>query len=151
MNKKAKELDAEKFKNVFWQMCLEGGKNSQFKINGKWYHGGGEEVKPIEKVQIPVEFDKDYIEGLLTDVGLYVGYWAEAPVGDPKFPMTISEFGDDGLGKKHTVTSEDVVRGVTIVANEHPRLWGYICDQNPDADVADVVLQCAIFGETKYG
>jgi len=115
------------------------------------------------KVQIPVEFDKDYIEGLMTDVGLYVGYWADAPVGDPKFPMTISEFGDDGLGKKHTVTSEDIVRGVTIVANtkgywfdemqshKYPRLWGYICDQNPDADVADVVLQCAIFGEMKYG
>jgi len=105
--------------------------------------------KETKKVQIPVEFDKEYIEGLLTDVGLYVGYWADAPVNTPKFPMTITEHGDEQEAV-HTITSEDVVRGVTIVANSHPRLWGYICDQNPDADVADVVLQCAIFGEMKY-
>ena len=107
--------------------------------------------KETKKVQIPVEFDKEYIEGLLTDVGLYVGYWADAPVNTPKFPMTITELGDDiGQGKKHTITLEDVVKGVTIVANNYPRLWGYICDQNIDADVVDVVLQCAIFGEMKY-
>ena len=55
---------------------------------------------------------------------------------------------DDG---SHTLTIEDIEKGLSVMKAHYPRQWDAVCWDDADGDVADVFLQCCIFGEVIYG
>ncbi len=44
-----------------------------------------------------------------------------------------------------------IKRGLSIMAEDHPRHWQDLVNENYDADTADVFLQCCLFGELVFG
>lgn len=52
---------------------------------------------------------------------------------------------------KHTLTREKLLNGFDVMAKKYPKHFQNIVDENDDAETADVLLQCALFGELVYG
>lgn len=50
----------------------------------------------------------------------------------------------------HTVKPEHFIKGLTIMAQKFPHLFGEILNDNSDAPCADIFLQCVLFGEEKF-
>ena len=58
---------------------------------------------------------------------------------------------EKGSGKKHAISIEMILKGIGMVAMNNPRLYEYIANDDLDPEVADAVLQYAVFGYIKYG
>jgi len=57
----------------------------------------------------------------------------------------------DSENTKHTLTREKLFIGFDVMAKKYPQHFQNIVDENDDAETADVLLQCALFGELVYG
>lgn len=68
------------------------------------------------------------------------------------FKFEVVELDDETTGHetKHAVGSADIVRGLTVMANKFPHIFKQILEDNTDAPCADILMQCALFGEEKY-
>lgn len=51
----------------------------------------------------------------------------------------------------HTLTREKLLNGFDIMAQKYPKQFNDIVIENDDAETADTLIQCALFGETIYG
>jgi hypothetical protein len=51
----------------------------------------------------------------------------------------------------HTLTREKLLNGFDIMAQKYPTHFNNIVIENDDAETADVLLQCSLFGEIIYG
>ena len=55
-------------------------------------------------------------------------------------------------GKPCVLNRDNIERAICIIAEKYPHHLGAICGSNDqDAITGDVLVQCAIFGELKYG
>lgn len=54
-------------------------------------------------------------------------------------------------GKTYRITRDDLVKGLKIMAEKHPRHFADAVNENSDAITGDVFLQCVCFGDTVYG
>jgi hypothetical protein len=52
---------------------------------------------------------------------------------------------------KHTITHENIAKGLVLMCTLHPRHWGNFIAENDDAITADVFLQLVTLGEVVYG
>lgn len=59
---------------------------------------------------------------------------------------------EDGpeIGVKH-LSCNTLAWGLGIMADKYPNHFGDLLSENDDADTHDVLLQCALFGETIFG
>lgn len=66
--------------------------------------------------------------------------------------IEVLEIDDETTGhvSEHTVTTPDIVRGLTVMAKQFPHLFAGVLDGDIDAACADVFLQSMLFGEERY-
>ena len=59
--------------------------------------------------------------------------------------------GDNGIkGKIYKLTKKSLQRGLDIIKSKYPRDYKDLKDENYDADTADILVQCSLFGEIVY-
>ncbi len=66
-----------------------------------------------------------------------------------KYELKLEDFEDEKA--RYTLTLGKIKKGLTIMAKKYPKHFASILEENTDADTADVLLQCALFGELIYG
>ena len=86
-------------------------------------------------------------------------YWCKY-AGDLGYEKTVEELYAGQIIKledfedekaRYTLTLPKLKRGLTVMAKKFPRHFADFLTENDDADTADVLLQCALFGEVVYG
>ncbi len=79
-----------------------------------------------------------------------IGYWARVSHCDGGWK--ILEYGDEStIIKTHHFSEKKLLEGFAVCASKYPKHFANWISRNYDAITADVVAQCAIFGEIKYG
>lgn len=58
---------------------------------------------------------------------------------------------DPNVNVTYTLTREKLLNGFDVMARKYPHHFQNIVNENDDAETADVLLQCALFGEIIYG
>jgi hypothetical protein len=105
-------------------------------------------------MKIEIEISDKNIRDIIS--GANVAYWA-GQTRDPKkqlwqpqkLTLRITDVHDDGTTV--TLKAEDFRRGLEVIAAEYPHHLQSILDENWDSTTGDVLIQCAMFGEIKYG
>jgi len=83
-----------------------------------------------------------------------IGYWARVELRDSQKPWdaTIIEIDEDtGKKTKHKFSLEKLLDGFRVAATKYPQHFADWVKQDYDGTTADVIVQCALFGEIKYG
>jgi hypothetical protein len=72
--------------------------------------------------------------------------------GEYYFTIKVREIDDETTGHKtiHTVNLNDMGRGLQVMAKKYSHLFQQILADDVDAAVADIFVQCILFGEEKY-
>ena len=90
-------------------------------------------------------------------------YWARIDVGEHQpgwrnyftAKYTIIEISDEKAGavqgQTYELSLDKLKAGLQIVADKYPHHFKDIIEQSGDATTADVLVQCALFGEIVYG
>lgn len=76
------------------------------------------------------------------------GHWLHEYPLSPGGKLIVWEQEED---KRHEFGLEQIRKGLDIMARDFPKHFGDIISENDDAITADVLVQCGIFGEVKYG
>lgn len=63
----------------------------------------------------------------------------------------ILRYEDGDEVKKATLDEAAIKRGLEVLSTKYLRHWRNIVEDNHDADTADALVQCAVFGEIVYG
>lgn len=96
------------------------------------------------------------------------GYWCcflrfrnrKQPRKEPYLPSYITTpLSEDGVlvlsdeeeGVILELNRKKILKGIKIMAEKYPKHFGDMISNNGDATTGDVFLQCALFGEIKYG
>ena len=58
---------------------------------------------------------------------------------------------EEDEGKVLELTREKIMQGIKVMAEKYPKHFGDMIAENGDAITGDVLLQCALFREVKYG
>lgn len=58
---------------------------------------------------------------------------------------------DEGTQKKFFLNMKRIKRALTVIAKKYPHHFNDIIDDNADMITADVLVQCALFGDIIYG
>jgi hypothetical protein len=116
------------------------------------------------KIKFDIEVDDNIINSLLisaVESGSYgIDQWAHAErrpnsgTGDNLYRgMTVFEDESHEEGKPPVVcvmTDETIAKGLQVMAEKYPKHFSNIVSDNHDAITADVLIQCAMFGELIY-
>jgi hypothetical protein len=76
-----------------------------------------------------------------------IGYWARVRVDGNDWILVDNEAG----GKEHGFSRKQLFVGIAICATKYPKHFANWITGGHDAETADVLVQCAIFGEIVYG
>lgn len=82
-----------------------------------------------------------------------INYTWYSPIDTPLNPggaLIIVSLEIDGA-KSWRLDEAAIVKGLGIMAKDHPRHFGYVTSENADATTGDVFLQCCLFGKVIYG
>jgi hypothetical protein len=125
------------------------------------------------KIEIKLQVDADHLANVLCS-GFESGirYWGmlcdatqhELPVELPVEPRMLRyhqalislgfiKVKVQDTGRLYHLTSDKVLRGIQVIANRYPRHLGAVLGDSSkqDAETGDVLIQCALFGEVRYG
>jgi hypothetical protein len=89
-----------------------------------------------------------------------IGYWARVPKGADHEDLlagiataTVQEIdeSDGSVIETFTLTSAKVRKGLTIMAEKYPHHMADLLKDNSDCWTGDCLVQCALFGELRYG
>jgi hypothetical protein len=58
---------------------------------------------------------------------------------------------DEADGKSYHVGKDELIKGLTIMAEKYPKAFADFMKENDDAETGDIFLQCCCFGEAIYG
>lgn len=58
---------------------------------------------------------------------------------------------DTEESKAHRIELADILRAIQVIAEKYPHHIGDVIAGEGDATTGDVLIQCAIFGEVRYG
>lgn len=80
-------------------------------------------------------------------------YWARIDVGEhqPGWRNYFTAKFTTVEGKTYELSLDKLKAGLQIVADKYPHHFKDIIEQDGDATAADVLVQCALFGEIVYG
>lgn len=88
---------------------------------------------------------------LVTAVEGGINYWAYVADYKPDNGM-VSVAEDEKPEVWHDVNLQKMKVGLQICQQKYPHVFeAWALDRNGDASTADVIMQCAIFGEAVYG
>lgn len=105
-------------------------------------------------MQISVEMLAYVIEGAA------FGYWAQYDTyAEPEDILKTDAFAiiaeePDEFGDKpvlHRLDLAAIKRGLVVMATDYPRQFADINSEQFDSITGDILIQCALFGDTKYG
>ncbi len=99
---------------------------------------------------VTLQLEGKFLWALLCGANQGARYWATFDDWD-EYGRSVTVTERDG-GETREVTLDDLCRGIAIAADKYPdgfALWAR--DKVGDMTSSDLFLQCAIFGETKYG
>lgn len=124
------------------------------------------ETKAEERITLvmPVQIDVQRLRDLLVSaVEGGSNYWARFKALERSDDLDylkvevfeVESHKDDGPGVRRTVTPEELVEGLKLLAQgpfpaARQHLTNFL-EENDDAETADVVLQLTVFGELIYG
>jgi hypothetical protein len=102
-------------------------------------------------MQIQIEVSDDVIRSVVA--GSKIGYWGLATHWDPEL-MTLAVCECPGNGyepKDWSAGKHSLATGLGILAMKYPRHFADIMSGKWDACSGDALIQCALFGELRYG
>lgn len=107
-------------------------------------------------LNITIDVPDQELKGVvITAVEGGIGYWARVRRYDPESGTVAIAEDDQKTAAKpgwHKIGPADILRGLQICATKYPHVFAHWHhDQIGDASSADVIVQCAIFGEAVYG
>lgn len=117
----------------------------------------------MEKVVLTVKFEIDAqrIEDTLEGAG--IGYWGRFHAVDGAESLCDCKVFDryafeddesmtrDASSYMTQLTREKMLAGIALCAVKYPHHFRDFISGNGDATTGDVIVQCAVFGEVKYG
>lgn len=68
---------------------------------------------------------------------------------EKKVELKLEDFEDEKA--RYTLTLAKIKKGLTVMAKKYPKHFASILKEDTDSETADVLLQCALFGEVIYG
>ena len=123
----------------------------------------------MNQTQIQVNVSEQIIEDTLTSA-LEGGcnYWIvmtgmenkKPKRNEPYLPSYLTTpLSDDGVliitdiedGKALNLTREKIDQGIKVMAEKYPNHFADMVSERGDATTGDIMLQCAVFGEVRYG
>ena len=102
-------------------------------------------------IEMKINVTEEVIETVIELADYGISYWAYKAVAKDKTYTVFEEEGD-----KHVLTHEDIMQGVKMYIENGNKPYN-ILDGNEidecqiDAEVADMIIQYACFGEIVYG
>jgi hypothetical protein len=104
-------------------------------------------------MNIKIQVSDEKIADAVESAG--IGYWAncrdERAHWDRKtFTLKVCEV-EDGPEKMHRVGKRALARGLAVLAEKYPHHLADLMQEKGDMYTGDALIQCAIFGELKYG
>lgn len=57
----------------------------------------------------------------------------------------------EDTGITHELTRAKIMEGLKVMADKYPKHFGDLLAEDGDSTTGDVFLQCALFGEVRYG
>ena len=99
---------------------------------------------------IKIQVDDNYLDDII-DIAIEGGinYWAEevivfTPMSENNGKVFIMDIEGDG----HEITREELIKAIQTFIDNNPEIDTL---EDPDAGVADAIVQIAVFGEVVYG
>lgn len=83
----------------------------------------------------------DGVTAFLAEMDEFARSGGEVKWGELNIPSHITSY---------VLDRDTIWRGLQLMADQHPRVWARFQDEDADADVADLFLQLALFGECRY-
>jgi hypothetical protein len=81
-----------------------------------------------------------------------VWYGEESVFAGPvSFTVVFDDPDEPGIRGMKTITQDDLLKGLTIMANNYPGHFADMLADNDDAETGDVFLQCVVLGDVVYG
>lgn len=109
-------------------------------------------VSALQSAPDGIRYWASRIDPLGTDTSAVHGWFADyALAGTGSHIRVIETRGDDDKPKAHRLTRHKIMRGLATMARVSPRQFGLLVMGNGDAVTGDVLVQCTLFGEVKYG
>lgn len=109
----------------------------------------------LESKQWNVTLDEDDFLDLVDTAGYGIGYWAFSGAVDSKWNTYTVKYFDDGERKEVVISIWMIESAIEKILNGEVQcgydIRKYIREDDIDAEVADVIIQVAAFGEVVYG
>ena len=117
-------------------------------------------INDMETITVTTRIDikRERVADILYSTAQGSGYWCKF-VGDLGYEKTVSELLNGGVVEledfedekaRYTLTLAKVKKGFEVMAEKFPKCFADFLAEDDDAGTADVLLQCALFGEVKY-
>lgn len=107
--------------------------------------------------------NEDAIADILYSAGQGCSYWGNASaldyesnvkklMRDPKAIVAIYDIegSETDTPKRYSLSWGKIKKGLQVLAKKYPERWQDIITDNADMYTADVIVQCAIFGDIIY-
>ena len=102
-------------------------------------------------------FKSDAENGLFDDCECREDKWAKALMQGKGvvvydcYALDEAETEEEKNDARHTITMDNVLKGLELMRDEHPRHYADLMEEDDDLTTGDVWLQLAVFGELIYG
>lgn len=102
-------------------------------------------------IEMKIAVSEETIEDIIEMAGYGISYWARRGIVDDNIYTVVDEY-----GSKFELTYDDIVNGIKLYVENGNEPYN-ILDGNEidsaeiDAEVADMIIQYACFGEIIYG
>lgn len=104
---------------------------------------------PTVDIEISSEALKDIV---ITAVEGGINYWAMVQNYSPKAGTVCVTLRDEPGKGCRPIGPDDILRGLKVCHQKYPHMFNaFMHDMHGDAETADVIFQCALFGELVYG
>jgi len=120
------------------------------------YHGPDAREKPAT-IKVEIEIDESEvmacIESALGSHTYGIGYWGEVKYGEHATCVREREDEEDPEvpGPWRALDDAAIKRGLAVLARIQPKLFGRLLAGQGDGPLGDLLIQCALFGEERYG
>ena len=79
-------------------------------------------------------------------------HWSQLIPTTAGCSLFITDREDEGANpKEYQLNLEAIRRGLKFMADDYPKHFADVVNENDDAETGDVFLQCCLFGEVIYG
>ncbi len=111
--------------------------------------GGGTRLAQGQGMNITLDIPTKNIKDAIN--GACIRYWASERYWDTSGPDDLTFYVEERDGDPYLVTPDRLRSALEIMAAKCPRQFAELLDGHGDGSVGDALVQCAAFGELRYG